>query len=50
MCVCVCVCVLPLDLRDFKILLSRQAIEKMVILMASLIEPLGIMYTKICIL
>ena len=24
-CVCVCVCVLPLDLRDYKILLSRRA-------------------------
>ena len=25
--VCVCVCVLPLDLRDYKILLSRQAFD-----------------------
>ena len=22
-CVCVCICVLPLDLRDYKVLLSR---------------------------
>ena len=26
-CVCVCVCVLPLDLRDYKLLLSIRAIN-----------------------